>query len=72
MLLSSEGNDKNNICKSRCKKRNAWVICDLRAVGVLKNTFLVLENHKYGIYLGVRIFSNVHMKKLQQLDLFGC
>ena len=42
-----------------------------RAVRVLKN-FLVFENHKYGLHLGVRIFSNFHLKKLEWSDLFGC
>ena len=39
--------------------------------GCPKN-FLVFENHKYVIYLGVRIFSHFHFKKLQRSDSFGC
>ena len=32
----------------------------------------MFENHKYGIYLGVKIFSNLGLKKSQRSVLFGC
>ena len=48
---------------------------DKKAVQVLKKLkfLFAFENHKYGIYLGVRIFSNsVSIEKSQVSISFGC